>query len=54
MYIYFVKKYFVHQDDLNIKLFYLIYKKKFYKAPNEKVTLAEAKKIIEANDKNKK
>jgi len=28
--------------------FYLVFNKKFYKAPNEKVTLAEAKKIISA------
>ena len=28
--------------------YYLIFNKKFYKAPNEKVTLAEAKKIIGA------
>jgi DNA topoisomerase-1 len=28
--------------------YYLIFNKKFYKAPNEKVTLAEAKKIIDA------
>jgi len=34
--------------------YYLIFKKKFYKAPNEKVTLAEAKKIIEAADKTTK
>lgn len=34
--------------------YYLIFKKKFYKAPNEKVTLAEAKKIIEAADKTAK
>jgi DNA topoisomerase-1 len=51
---------FLKELNKDIKLgkgkfgFYLIYKKKFYKAPNEKVTLAEAKKIIEANDKNKK
>jgi DNA topoisomerase-1 len=34
--------------------YYLIFKKKFYKAPNEKITLAEAKKIIEAADKTTK
>ena len=51
---------FLKELNKDIKLgkgkfgFYLIYKKKFYKAPNEKVTLAEAKKIIEASDKNKK
>lgn len=51
---------FLKELNKDIKLgkskygYYLIFKKKFYKAPNEKVTLAEAKKIIEAADKTTK